>query len=326
MTHAISRRRFMVAGAAAGLGILASRGLGAEMFKTKLRKAMIGKPTEDYLKQLKDAGFDGLECSEWSVTPAEAAAARKVADRIGIKIHIVGRGSVMFNSPDPAVAAKAMAEVETALRAAQGYGADAILLVPGRVSKNDVTLPDPWDFKLEYDQKTGRLVKAVAGDNEKFKAYIEAHNRAVDAATVAIRKLIPVAEETKVVIAVENVWNNLWVKPDYLKLFISSFQSPWVKAHFDIGNIVRYTPPEDAIRTLGSLIVRCHVKDFKKDPNPNPGTYGGQFVDIREGGVNWPAVRKALDDIGYSGWMTIEASKLPLAEDSKRLDLIIAGQ
>jgi sugar phosphate isomerase/epimerase len=50
------------------------------------------------------------------------------------------------------------------------------------------------------------------------------------------------------------------------------------------------------------------------------------FCNIRDGSVNWPAVREALDEIGYNGWLTIEGGDLSPAEHSKRLDLIIAGK
>ena len=38
------------------------------------------------------------------------------------------------------------------------------------------------------------------------------------------------------------------------------------------------------------------------------------------------AVRAALDKIGYNGWLTIEGGDLSTAENSRRLDLIIAGK
>jgi hexulose-6-phosphate isomerase len=320
MTHGITRREFVVASAAAGLGLMAGRGMAGEAYKTKLLKAMIGAPTEDYLKKLKDAGFQGLETGNWNVKPDDAKAARDVAEKLGMKIQSVLRGWMQFNSADPAVVAKSVAETETSLRAAQGYGADAILLVPCRIG--GMPMPEAWEFQLEFDEKTGHLEKVVAGDNEKYKAYIAAHNQAVDGSIAAVRKLVPVAEETKVVIALENVWNNLWVKPAYFKSFVASFANPWVKAYFDIGNHVKYAPAEEWIKALGSLIAKCHVKDFKLKSDG----HGGDFVDIRDGSVNWPVVRKALDDVGYSGWMTIEGGSISLQEQSKRLDLIIAGQ
>jgi hexulose-6-phosphate isomerase len=324
MTHRISRREFLAAGAAAGLGLSAARGHAAEEppFKTRLLKAMIGNPTEDDLKKLKAAGFDGIETGAWSATPDKAKACREVAEKLGVKIHSVLRGWMAFNSTDPAAVDRSIAETGTALRAAQGYGADAILLVPCRIGSKDMAMPEAWEFQLEFDEKTGRLAKVVAGDNARYKAYIDAHNQAVDGSIAAVRKLIPVAEETRVVIALENVWNNLWVKPAYFQSFVASFASPWVKAYFDIGNHVKYAPAEEWIKALGPLLAKCHVKDFKL----NPDGRGGRFVDIRDGSVNWPVVRKALDDVGYSGWMTIEGGGLSLEEHAKRLDLIIAGR
>ena len=41
---------------------------------------------------------------------------------------------------------------------------------------------------------------------------------------------------------------------------------------------------------------------------------------------NWPEVRKALDEVGYNGWMTIEGGNLSNEENSKRLDLIIGRE
>jgi hexulose-6-phosphate isomerase len=183
-------------------------------------------------------------------------------------------------------------------------------------------MPDPWEFQIEFDEKTGHLNRVVSGDNSKFEAYIKAHNRAADTSRIAIEKLIPVAEELKIIIGVENVWNNLWVKPDFYKHFVTSFNNVWVRSYFDIGNHVKYAPPQEWIKTLGSLIVRLHFKDFKL----NPEGHGGKFVHLREGSIDWPAVRHALDDIGYNGWGSIEEAGLPLPEFARRFDLIAAGK
>ena len=211
--------------------------------------------------------------------------------------------------------------METALKACAGYGADALLVVPCRVG--GMPMPQPWEFDIEFDDKTGHVKRVVAGDNGPYQKYIEAQNHATDASRKAVQKLIPVAEKAKVVIALENVWNNLWVKPAFFTHFIASFQCPWVQCYFDIGNHVKYAMPEEWIRSLGKLIVKCHVKDFKL----NADGHGGKFVDIRDGSIDWPLVRAELDKIGYNGWMTIEGSGgLSLEERNRRLDLIVAGK
>ncbi|MEW6355980.1 MAG: sugar phosphate isomerase/epimerase family protein [Planctomycetota bacterium] len=321
MAHCLDRREFLAmaaAGATLGLG---RRSCAEGEFKHTLHKALIGKPTEDYLTKIKEAGFEGIETG--IVAPPEAEKGRAVAEKLGMRIHSVLRGWAKFNSPKPEEVEESIKTTENALLAAQAYGADAILLVPCRIDGKAVPMPEAWEFRVKFDEKTGHLTSVVDGDNEKFKDYIQAHDHAYDGSKAAIEKLIPVAEKAGVVIAVENVWNNILVDPRIFAHFVDSFQSKWVRAYFDLGNHVKYSPPEEWIKVLGERIVKCHVKDFKL----NPDGHGGNFVDIRDGSVNWPVVRKALDDIGYAGWMTIEGSgKLPFEEQSKRLDLIIAGK
>jgi len=314
----LTRRHFLAASAAAGAGLLAAGPLEAATFKTKLHKATIGKPTEETLKKLKAAGFEGIESSDRAATPEQAAEAREVAEKLGMKIHAVLFGWANFN--DEKSVEKDIAAVATTLRAAQAYGADAVLLVPCRTGVKPI--PDPWDFDIEFDEKTNHVRRVVQGDNSQYAKYIEAHNQAIDTSREAVKKLIPVAEKAKVVIALENVWNNLWVKPALFANFVRSFDNPWVKAYFDIGNHVKYAPPQEWIRALGKLIVKCHVKDFKL----NPDGHGGNWAPVREGSINWPAVRRELDKVGYNGWLTLEEGRVSLEEYSRRFDLIIAGK
>jgi L-ribulose-5-phosphate 3-epimerase len=318
MTGRVSRREFLAASAAAGLGLAVARHAAAAPFKTTLHKAMIqGHPSEASLKGLKDAGFEGIESTAWSTKPEDAAKAREIAEKLGMRIHSVMRAWVNFNNP--ASVEGDIKSCETALKAAQGYGADAILLVPCRIGG---TAPNPWEFDIKFDDTTGHITQVVAGDNEKFNAYIETHNKSSDASLEAVKKLIPVAEETKVVIALENVWNNMWVKPDIFTWFVASFKNPWVKAYLDLGNHVKYAPTEQWVKALGPLVAKCHVKDFKLGPEGK----NGNFCKLGEGSVNWPAARQALDDIGYNGWLTDEGGGFPLPELNKRFDLILAGK
>ncbi|HPA17232.1 MAG TPA: sugar phosphate isomerase/epimerase family protein [Verrucomicrobiae bacterium] len=324
MTPDISRRSFLKTSAVGSVGLLAWGG-GAHArgaSTTKLRKAMIRKkPTEAELQELKAAGFDGVEGG--IVTVEEASECRRIAERLGMRIHSVLRGWAEFNSDDPVKVQNSLKVSEDALRVAQAFGADAMLLVPCRIGGKEMKMPQPWEFEIEFDEKTGHISRVVAGDNTPYGDYIAAHNKATDASVANVRKLIPLAKQLKVVIALENVWNNLWVKPAIFKNFVASFQDEWVKAYFDIGNHLKYQKPEDWIRALGPLMAKGHIKDFKLDrAQPN----GGKFVHPRDGDINWPEVRKALDEIGYSGWLTIEDGGLPSGEFSRRLDLIIAGE
>jgi hexulose-6-phosphate isomerase len=316
----LSRRHFLAASAAAtvlGSGMAAT----AETFHSTIHKAMIiGPVTENTLAPLKEAGFEGVETRQIT-TEDKASMSRAIAEKMGMRVHSVMRGWAEFNSEDPAKVEDSMELTRKSMRAAKAYGADDILLVPCRVS--GMPMPEPWEFQIEFDEKAGHVSRVVAGDNSKYEAYIKAQNRATDTSRIAVEKLIPLAEELKIIIGLENVWNNLWVKPELYKNFVTSFNSPWVKSYFDIGNHVKYQAPQDWIKLLGpNLIIRLHFKDFKL----NPDGHGGDWKHIREGSIDWPAVRKALDDINFNGWGSIEENGLPLAEFARRFDLIAEGK
>jgi hexulose-6-phosphate isomerase len=51
-----------------------------------------------------------------------------------------------------------------------------------------------------------------------------------------------------------------------------------------------------------------HIKEFSRKIADKQGRSAGFDVKLLEGDVNWNAVMKALDDIGYSSWTTIEMS------------------
>ena len=317
----MNRRQFLTHTTAAGLlAITSGLPTRAANFRGKIRKAMIVKEvTEKALEPLKAAGFQGVETTH--ICPeAEAAAGRVVAEKLGMRVHSVLRGWMEFNSEDPLKVEASLENVCKALRAAKAYGADAVLVVPCRVG--GMPMPEPWEFDIAFDEKTGHVTRVAEGDNSKYEAYIKAQNRATDTSRLAVEKLIPLAEELKVVIALENVWNNLWVKPALYKHFIASFAHPWVKSYFDIGNHVKYQPPQNWIKALGPLIAKLHVKDFKL----NADGHGGTFVHPRDGSIDWPAVRLALDEAGYDGWATIEDGGLELPEFARRFDLIEAGK
>ena len=136
-----------------------------------------------------------------------------------------------------------------------------------------------------------------------------------------IKKLIPLAKELGVVIAIEEVWNKFLLTPYDLAKYVDEFKSPWVKAYFDVGNIVMYGYPQEWIRALGTRIGKFHLKDFD--------TKTRNFVNLREGSIDWKEVRKAIGEIGYSGYLTVELSagdEAYLRDVSKRVDKIFAGE
>ncbi len=138
-----------------------------------------------------------------------------------------------------------------------------------------------------------------------------------------IRKLLPLAEELKIVIAIEEVWNKFLLSPLEMAKYIGEFQSPWIQAWFDVGNVVLYGYPQDWIRTLGKGIAKVHLKDFKRKKD------GFAWVNLGDGDVDWEAVRQAFRETGYSGSAICEldgGDEVYLRDVSRRVDRLVLGQ
>jgi len=125
----------------------------------------------------------------------------------------------------------------------------------------------------------------------------------IDAVVAALKRLAPGAEAKGVILALESYLS----AADHLKI-LERVGSPAVKVYYDVGNSQDAGYPIlDEIRELGSRIVEVHAKDTK-------GLYG-------KGSMDFPAVRKALEDIGYKGWFVLEGTEMPLGvEKSIRYD------
>ncbi|MEI7946449.1 MAG: hypothetical protein WCJ02_07125, partial [bacterium] len=54
-------------------------------------------------------------------------------------------------------------------------------------------VPEPWEFDITFDEANGHITRLVAGDNEKYNAAIEAHNRSMVGVRASVKKLLPLA-------------------------------------------------------------------------------------------------------------------------------------
>ena len=322
----MNRRDFLrlsALAAASGVpGLLRADGADSNVFRTVLHKALIEKRlTPKVCDKLLAAGFPGVELTDKTVSIAEARAGRKLADERGLRIHSFMGAWFDFNADDPAVCKGAIAAAKQTIRITAAYGAPVMLIVPGRVK--GFAMPSPDAFKVTFDRKTLLVDRVADGDNAPYADYIAAQNVATRRTCDAFEELMPVAAEEGVILAIENVWNNLWVTPDFAAAFCRSFASPWVKFYFDIGNHTRYCDASKWLLALSDQIVKLHIKDFaidRADPKH------GKFVPIGKGSIDFKAVRRTIDKIGYSGWVSIESSGWSDKEHSAIMDRFFEGK
>ena len=211
----LDRRQFLGTSAAVALGACASSLPAADApkrpnLKIAVKYSMIGIDGDERakLELVKKLGFQGVEID--SPSGINLPALKAACEATGIVMH----GSIdsvhwkdTLSHPDAAVRAKGLEGLKTAIKDAHFFGADTALLVPG-VVKEGVT-----------------------------------YQECFDRSQAEVKKLLPLAEELKVKISIETVWNNFITTPEQLIEYVDSFQSPWVAAYFDCSNMLKYKVP-----------------------------------------------------------------------------------
>jgi len=250
----------------------------------------------DKFKLLRDAGFDGVELDSPGKTPIEEykAACKETGMLVEGCVDSV-HWTRTLSDPRPAEREFAVNALKQALRDCKELGGTSVLLVPGVVNAN-----------VSYD---------------------ECYKRSQE----EIRKAIPVARETGVKIAIEDVWNKFLLSPLEAARYVDEFEAPdAVGWHMDIGNVIAFGWPEQWIRILGKRIVKTHVKEFSRKKQNDEGMGKGFDVELLKGDNNWPAIMKALDDVGYNTWACLEVDgkngdPARLKVLSEQLDRILAS-
>ena len=175
-----------------------------------------------------------------------------------------------LSSNDPKVREQGFNGLKLALQESGELGCERLLLVPAVVNK-DISYADAYTRSQEL-----------------------------------IKQAVPFAEKAKCRIAIENVWNQFLLSPIEAARYVDEIGSTWVGWHFDIGNIVTFGWPEQWIRILGPRVLNLHIKEYSRKKRDAEGLWKGFNAELGEGDVEWPAVMRALDDIGYQGWGILE--------------------
>lgn len=234
------------------------------------------------LELAKDAGFEGVELAlngegELSMqsTEKEITEVRKMAEDMGLSLYSLSSGlcwDYRLSDDEPTMREKAKDMIKKQLYTAKQLGADTVLVVPG-------------------------VVNVEFSNPEKKVAYNVVYERAIE----GINELKSYAEQLKVNIGLENVWNKFLLSPMEMRDFIDKIGSDYVGSYLDIGNTLYCSYPEDWVRILGKRIKKVHFKDYRMQAG---GLHG--FVDLLAGDVDYPEVVKALNEIGYDGWVSAE--------------------
>lgn len=295
-----SRRNFLSVSVAAAGALVASRSQAfankAEIKHTAgprrlLKTLKIGMVKAEgglveRFKVAKAAGYDGIELDSPGFEVEEV---KQAIAQSGLPVDgsvCSSHWQIRHTSPDAATRAKALADLQQALRDTKAVGGHTVLLVVGH--GKDGPENEIWPRSIEN-----------------------------------IRQALPLCAELGMKIAIENVWNeflyvhngpNNQTASKFVK-YVDELNSPWVGMQFDIGNHWKYGDPAGWIRELGKRIIKLDIKGFSRSSN--------NWADITEDDLPWADVRQALDDIGFDGWVAAEVGggdQQRLAKIAKQID------
>jgi hexulose-6-phosphate isomerase len=228
-----TRREFL---AASALGLAAVRlPLPPVRLKKAVKYGMIrdGANPQEKLELAKLCGFEGVEIDSPSNLDLDALVA--ASGKTGVKVHGVidsVHWTTRFSDPKPEIREKAVAALQTAIRDAKKVGADTVLVVPGKVSKDDSE-----SFEKVWERSQAEL-----------------------------RKALPLADEAGIKIAIEVVWNDFLTSPEKLVEYVDAFRTPTVGAYFDASNMIKYgVSSAEWIRKLGKRMLKLDFKGYHKE-------------------------------------------------------------
>lgn len=174
---------------------------------------------------------------------------------------------------------------------------------------------------LEYAKALGAdSVLVVPGGMDENTSLSQAYENSF----IALEELKPEIEDAKIYVGLENVGNGFFTSAFDMKNFIDKLDCKYIKAYFDVGNVMRFSNPEYWINILGSRICKVHVKDFA-------GGRGGISVNLLQGDIDWKRVLSALRAVGYDSYLTAELKSIEACPKylyqitSKALDIMISG-
>ena len=253
---------------------------------TMIAKEVEGKKLSiaERLRMAGEAGFDGVDFDEaGSFTPEEA---RHAVRESGVFVHNAinhAHWSQRLTSPKEEERNQGRANIEHCLRVSHAAGGSGVLIVIGQ-----------------------------GGDGPAEEIEERARQE--------IKKMLPLAASLGQMILVENVWNKMMYDhdkgpeqtPERFIQFVDSFNSPWVGMYYDVGNHWKYGRPGEWIRAFGRRCVKMDAKGFSRAKN-NWAELTGPDDDLP-----WADVRKALEEINFSGWATAEVG----GGDLKRLTTV----
>lgn len=233
------------------------------------------KPLKEYIKHAYEIGFDGVEILVDHIeetTKGYLTEIKRYAFSLGLDIYAISIHNDFVN-PDPFEREKQIRYTERWIEIAGLLGCKAIRINSGR-----------WRTIKSFDElmKAKGLEPPLPGytNEDAFKWVIE-----------CINKVLPVAEDWGIVLALENHWGLTRDAEGVLRI-IREVNSPWLRALMDTGNFIENT--YEQLEKIAPYAIMVHAKTYYG---------GGEWYTLD---LDYDKIFEILKKVNFDGWVSLE--------------------
>ena len=193
---------------------------------------------------------------------------------------------------------------------------DSARLELAMFSSGNVGISSDISKEMETHLKHARFIKALGGHSLQITNNSRPKDRAPNTEELkqyaknmsAISKAV--LEETGIQPAYHNHIHQLGETPDEIDIILNEMDTRYIKllldvAHYHQGGGV----PAKAVLKYRDILYATHIKDTRPD---SENSSGYRFVELGQGKVDFPAIFKNLNKIGFKGWNIIELDAVPV--------------
>lgn len=167
----------------------------------------------------------------------------------------------------------------------------------------------------ELREENIRKFKGIIGLTPKFNAHLvltssgylhgKPPSKAMEKRFLdAMERLTSYAEEKKVIIALEPEPEKFLRTPKQTTAYIERIGSPALKAVCDLSHAIALNmTPVEFISEMQDYLAHIHVDDARYGEHPHKHLIPG------EGDVDYPSLFTFLEDVNYSGWLSVELNQ-----------------
>jgi inosose dehydratase len=250
------------------------------------------------IEEMHETGYAGTELGDWGFMPTDPARLR--AELNTLSLSLLGSW-VSVRLYDAAYHARGVEQAVMTAKLLAAVGGPGAFVIVG---DDHSTVPS-------RTRNAGRIRPQDALDERGWSVYTAGIERVARA----------VREQTGLRTLIHHHGATYVETPDEIAVFLDRTDPDLVGLCFDTGHYaLGGGDPVDGLRRHFDRVGHVHFKDFDPDVVSAAAVKGwdyqqmigqGVFPELGQGSVDFPAVLREMNELGYNGWIVVEQDVLP---------------